>query len=151
MTRLPAGIVLLLLLGTSLAAAQIATSEDIERLSRGKKEFEAKCIVCHPLDVTVPRNVEEMGWLAVIEKMLAEGTEVQSDEKERIALYLESKTRFEKVCSTCHPKEQCLSRKKTPEEWTRTVKKMSLLVEGGIAKKHVNKIVSYLSVICPRE
>jgi hypothetical protein len=94
MTRMPAGIAALVLLGASLAAAQLVTSEDIEQLKTGREEFEARYVVCHPV-------------------------------------------------------ERCLSRNKAPEDWTRTVKRMSLLVEGGIAKKDVNPIVAYLSVRCP--
>ena len=151
MARLTAGTVLLLFLATSLAAAQIVTPEDVEILQKGKEDFEAKCIVCHPLDVTVPKNVEEEGWLPVIERMVAAGADIQVEERERIAVFLESRTRFETSCATCHPKERCLSKKKTSEDWSRTVKRMSLLIEGGLAGKDGKKIVSYLSAFCPKE
>jgi hypothetical protein len=62
MTRIPAGIAALVLPGASFAAAQLVTSEDIEQLKRGKEAFEARWVVCHPVERCLSRNKAPEDW-----------------------------------------------------------------------------------------
>ncbi len=57
----------------------------------------------------------------------------------------DSKTVFEKKCSTCHKIERATSAKKTNEEWTKTVTRMKGKRNANISDEEAKAIIEYLS------
>ena len=136
-----------------LSCAGTASAEGLraayEGLRSGKAVFEEECGGCHSLDVPLSLNLTREEWDAKIARMNAEGAQVDAGEKGLIIDFLTAKTAFEESCTVCHEKERCLSRNKSPEEWLRTVKRMSLRSDGGLTRQRIDTISSYLAVVCP--
>ncbi|MBK6795762.1 MAG: hypothetical protein IPG76_02920 [Acidobacteria bacterium] len=55
---------------------------------RGKEIFEARCLLCHELDLTAQQRLSRSGWTREVEKMMRWGAAVTPDEKEPLIDYL---------------------------------------------------------------
>lgn len=58
-----------------------------------------------------------------------------------------AKTLFESRCSKCHSADRALGKKKTAEEWTKTVDRMQAKSGSGISVSEAKDIAKYLTAV----
>lgn len=58
-----------------------------------------------------------------------------------------AKTLFQERCSKCHSTDKPLGKKKTSEEWTKTVNRMQAKSGSGITGAEAADIAKYLSAV----
>ncbi len=57
-------------------------------VERGKQIFEAKCLLCHEVDLVEQQRLGKPGWTREVEKMVRWGAKVTDAEKEPLVDYL---------------------------------------------------------------
>ncbi|MFN0084009.1 MAG: hypothetical protein ACKVX9_01345, partial [Blastocatellia bacterium] len=57
---------------------------------RGREIFEARCLLCHEIDLTRQQRLSRQGWTREVEKMVRWGAVVADAEKEPLVEYLTS-------------------------------------------------------------
>ncbi len=62
----------------------------------------------------------------------------------------DNKSLFEKKCSTCHSIDRPKSKKKTEDEWKKTVMRMKNVNGAAITDEEAKKIIDYLSKTLPK-
>jgi len=60
------------------------------------------------------------------------------------------KSLFEKKCSICHSIDRPKSKKKTEDEWKKTVMRMKNVNGAAITDEEAKKIIDYLSKTLPK-
>lgn len=58
---------------------------------------------------------------------------------------VDAKALFETKCSICHKADRATSKKKTQEDWTKTVTRMKGKKEGLISNDDAKTIINYLA------
>lgn len=63
-------------------------ASDAASLERGRRIFEARCVLCHEADLTAQQRLSRPGWVREVEKMMRWGAAVAPEEKDLLVDYL---------------------------------------------------------------
>ncbi len=70
--------------GPRKASATVATAN----VERGKQIFDAKCLLCHEVDLVEQQRLGKPGWTREVDKMVRWGAKVSDAEKDALVDYL---------------------------------------------------------------
>ncbi len=59
-----------------------------ETMLTGEELVEAKCSTCHDLERVLEADYDDVGWMAVIDRMIVNGLEITDEEAAAVAQYL---------------------------------------------------------------
>jgi mono/diheme cytochrome c family protein len=131
------------------AGAQTASPDPVAYLTKAKAVFERACGVCHGLERPLSKTFDRAGWEKTVERMHANGAEVDQEERAQVVAYLLTKNTFEVKCSACHGTDRPLGKSKSAADWLSTVKRMSGKKPGHLSEAEIADIAAYLSIIRP--
>jgi mono/diheme cytochrome c family protein len=131
------------------AGAQTATPDSVGYMTKAKAVFERACGVCHGLERPLSKTFDKEGWEKTVERMHANGAEVDKEERAQVVAYLLTKNTFEAKCSTCHGIDRPLGKSKSAADWLATVQRMSGKKPGHLTEAEAADIAAYLAIIRP--
>ena len=133
----------------AIAVAQTAAQDPVAQLTRAKAVFERACGVCHGLERPLSKTFDKAGWEKTVERMHANGAEVDAAERAQVVAYLLTKNTFEAKCSACHGTDRPLGKSKSRTDWTATVQRMGSKKPGHLSDAEAAAIAAYLSIVRP--
>jgi mono/diheme cytochrome c family protein len=131
------------------AGAQTAAPDPVADLTKAKAVFERACSVCHGLERPLSKTFDKEGWEKTVERMHANGAEVDKEERAQVVAYLLTKNTFEAKCSKCHGIDRPLGKSKSAADWLATVQRMSGKKPGHLTEAEAADIAAYLSITRP--
>jgi mono/diheme cytochrome c family protein len=131
------------------AGAQTAAPGPVGYMTKAKTVFERACGVCHGLERPLSKTFDKEGWEKTVERMHANGAEVDKEERAQVVAYLLTKNTFEAKCSTCHGIDRPLGKSKSAADWLATVQRMSGKKPGHLTEAEAADIAAYLAVTRP--
>jgi mono/diheme cytochrome c family protein len=133
----------------AIAVAQTAAQDPVAQLTRAKAVFERACGVCHGLERPLSKTFDKAGWEKTVERMHANGAEVDAAERAQVVAYLLTKNTFEAKCSACHGTDRPLGKSKSAADWLATVTRMAGKKPGHLSDAETADIAAYLAVTRP--
>lgn len=111
--------------------------------------FSSKCTDCHTIDLALSASGDRGALEKTITTMLNRtGREPSYEEVQKLVqIHLErqkaDQALFERDCNLCHSGNIALEKKKTPEEWRETVRRMQQKAPGTISNDEIDLLVAY--------
>ena len=129
--------------------AQTAAPDPVADLTKAKAVIERACGVCHGLERPLSKTFDKAGWEKTVERMHANGAEVDQQERAQVVAYLLAKNTFEAKCSACHGTDRPLGKSKSAADWRSTVQRMSGKKPGHLTEAEAADIAAYLAITRP--